>query len=115
MRTGSISNVFVLVPGDCFKSYLPLSIINYGISKHYAGFQVCDSFPLGYLFFFFFAICMVFDFYNAMVQALFRELHQGQFDLDLHYLCMSFVQEIIFTFFNILFCEVLIFAYFQKD
>ena len=41
---------------------------------------------------------MVFDFYNAMVQALFRELHEGQFDLDLHYLCLSFVQQIIFTF-----------------
>ena len=31
------------------QSYLPLSIINYGISKHYAGSQVSDRRPLGYL------------------------------------------------------------------
>ena len=33
------------------QSYLPLSIINYGISKHYAGSQVNDRCPLGYLFY----------------------------------------------------------------
>ena len=32
------------------KSYLSLSIINYGISKHYAGSQVGHWCPLGYLF-----------------------------------------------------------------
>ena len=32
------------------QSHLPLSIINYGISKHYAGSQVSDRCPLGYLF-----------------------------------------------------------------
>ena len=32
------------------QSYLPLSIISYGISKHYAGSQVSDRRPLGYLF-----------------------------------------------------------------
>ena len=32
------------------QSYLPLSIINYDISKHYAGSQVRDRRPLGYLF-----------------------------------------------------------------
>ena len=32
------------------QSNLPLSIINYGISKHYAGSQVIDSCPLDYLF-----------------------------------------------------------------
>ena len=32
------------------QSYLPLSIINYGISKHYAGYQVSNCWPLGYLF-----------------------------------------------------------------
>ena len=32
------------------QSYLPLSIINYCISKHYAGAQVSDRRPLGYLF-----------------------------------------------------------------
>ena len=32
------------------QSYLPLSIINYGISKHYASSQVSDRCPLGYLF-----------------------------------------------------------------
>ena len=30
--------------------YLPLSIINNGISKHYAGSQVSDRCPLGYFF-----------------------------------------------------------------
>ena len=30
--------------------YLPLSILNYGVSKHYAGSQVSDHWPLGYLF-----------------------------------------------------------------
>ena len=34
------------------QSYLPLSIINYDISKHYAGSQVSDRRPLGYLFVF---------------------------------------------------------------
>ena len=34
------------------QSYLPLSIINYGISKHYGGSQVSDCCPLGYLFYF---------------------------------------------------------------
>ena len=32
------------------KSYLPLSIINYGISKHFAGSQVSDRCRLDYLF-----------------------------------------------------------------
>ena len=32
------------------QSYLPLSIINYGISKHYAGSQMSDRRPLDYLF-----------------------------------------------------------------
>ena len=32
------------------QSYLPLSIINYGVSKHYAGSMVSDRCPLGYLF-----------------------------------------------------------------
>ena len=32
------------------QSYLTLSIINYGISKHYAGSLVSDRCPLGYLF-----------------------------------------------------------------
>ena len=31
------------------QSYLPLSIINHGISKHYAGSQVSDRRPFGYL------------------------------------------------------------------
>ena len=35
-----------------FQNNLPLSIINYGISKHYAGSQVSDRRPLGYLFLF---------------------------------------------------------------
>ena len=30
--------------------YLPLSIVNYGVSKHYAGSMVSDRCPLGYLF-----------------------------------------------------------------
>ena len=34
------------------QSYLTLGIINYGISKHYAGSQVSDRHPLGYLFLF---------------------------------------------------------------
>ena len=32
------------------QSYLPLSIVNYGVSKHYAGSMVSDRCPLGYLF-----------------------------------------------------------------
>ena len=32
------------------QSYLPLSIINYGISKHYAGSQVSDRCSMGYLY-----------------------------------------------------------------
>ena len=31
------------------QSYLPLGIVNYGVSKHYAGFMVSDRCPLGYL------------------------------------------------------------------
>ena len=34
------------------QSYLTLSIVNYGVSKHYAGSMVSDRCPLGYLFFF---------------------------------------------------------------
>ena len=34
------------------QSYLPLSIVNYGVSKHYAGSMVSDRCPLGYLFHF---------------------------------------------------------------
>ena len=49
-RTGIISYVFELIPGHCFKSYLPLNILNYGVSKHYAGSQMSDRCPLGYLF-----------------------------------------------------------------
>ena len=33
------------------QSYLFLSIVNYGVSKHYAGSQVSDRSPLGYLFY----------------------------------------------------------------
>ena len=32
------------------QSYLPLGIVNYGVSKHYAGSMVSDRCPLGYLF-----------------------------------------------------------------
>ena len=31
------------------QSYLPLNIVNYGVSNHYAGFRVGDRCPLGYL------------------------------------------------------------------
>ena len=33
------------------QSYLPLSIVNFGVSKHYAGSMVSDRCPLGYLFY----------------------------------------------------------------
>ena len=52
-RTGIISYVFEFIPGHCFKFraiYLPLSIVNYGVSKHYAGSMVSDRCSLGYLF-----------------------------------------------------------------
>ena len=32
------------------QSHLPLSIVKYGVSKHYACSQVSDRCPLGYLF-----------------------------------------------------------------
>ena len=32
------------------QSHLHLSIVNYGVSKHYTGFMMSDRCPLGYLF-----------------------------------------------------------------
>ena len=50
-RTGMISYVFKYF-WSLFQvqSYLPMGIVNYGVSKHYAGSMVSDRCPLGYLF-----------------------------------------------------------------
>ena len=43
--------MFESIPDPLFQvqSYLPLSIVSYGVSKHYVGSKVSDRRPLGYL------------------------------------------------------------------
>ena len=50
-RTGIISYVFLINSWSLFQvqTYLPSSIVSYGISKHYAGSMVSDRCSLGYL------------------------------------------------------------------
>ena len=66
------------------QSYLPLSIINYGISKHYAGSQVSDRCPLGYL-----LLCCI------MILSLTLLQIDSQFDVDEARKCLYWIGEMI--------------------
>ena len=64
----NILSVFEFIHAQV-QSYLALRIVNFGISKHYAGCQVSDRCPLGYLFVFCTVMLCIIEFYNYLAEA----------------------------------------------
>ena len=65
------------------QSDLPLSIVNYGVSKHYAGSQVRDRCPLGYLFGFLFKERFCFSLFTETKDD--DQMLEDEIDGDLHH------------------------------
>ena len=64
------------------QSYLPLSIVNYDVSKHNAGSQVSDRCPLGCLSYLYFHIPKTDT--ESQCSHISRQLFLTHLDLDLH-------------------------------